>query len=334
MTDPIIRKYDGNPILKAGDLPYPGTLAYNCGVCRFRGRYLMFFRVDHYIDNGQPDRMKWGRKLLIGRAWSDDGIRFSIDPQPAFVAESPEEEGNVYDPRVQVVDGRLYLCYATDTSVGIRSGLAVSDDGWRFERLYLSAPDNRNAVLFPERVNGLLTRLDRPFARIYNETRPYDIWCSQSPDGRFWGNHKVVLEAAKNPWSNDKIGPATPPIRTPQGWLALYHGVYLDPARSPCGWEGTWRKVYMAGVMLLDLEQPWRIVRFSKTPVLLPDAPYEDERSGGMRPNVVFPGGIIEEPNGECRIYWGAADTTVATGTARIADLVAACTEQIEVLGD
>ncbi|MFB3892425.1 MAG: glycoside hydrolase family 130 protein [Phycisphaerae bacterium] len=331
-TSPIIRKHEGNPIITAAGLPFEGTIAYNCGACRFHGRYLMLFRVDvHRYDNAADARMHiWPPKsfdLKIARAWSDDGVHFKIDPEPALTAEG--DEPNVYDPRIQVVDGKLYLAYASDTPYGIRSGLAVSDDAVHFKRLYLSEPDNRNAVLFPERIGGLLTRLDRPFARSYASQRPYDIWLSQSPDGVFWGRHKLVLPAQKNPWSNDKIGPATPPIRTKQGWLALYHGVTLDPNRPGCGWSGTWSKLYRAGVMLLDLDEPHRIIGISKEPVLVPDQPYELPAGGGMRPDVVFPGGLVEEPDGTCKIYWGAADTTVAVGTASVSDLVALCTHKV-----
>jgi len=322
----VIRKYAENPILTAKDVPFPATLAYNCGACKVGQRYALAFRVDYYKDDGTPDRMKWPRILNIGLAWSDDGFHFKPEARP--ILEATEEECNqTYDPRLSVIDGRYYLCYAADTPFGIRSGLAVSDDLHRWERIYLSEPDNRNAVIFPERVNGLITRLDRPFARGYTKNRPFDIWMSQSPDGRFWGNHKLVLSAKNNEWSNDKIGPATPPIKTPQGWLALYHGVSVDSNHPGCGWEGWWNKTYSAGVMLLDLHEPWKIIGRCKEPVLIPDKPYELEAGGGLRPNVVFPGGLIAEPDGTCKIYWGAADTVVAVGTAKIQDLVDLCTK-------
>jgi beta-1,4-mannooligosaccharide/beta-1,4-mannosyl-N-acetylglucosamine phosphorylase len=315
----VFNKYAGNPIITAESIPYPADLAYNCGATKFGGRYVMAVRVDHW-PNGHPT----GPCIKnIALAWSEDGFDFEVGPKPILEA-GPEENDCVYDPRLTCLEGTLYLCYATDTPHGIRSGLAVSTDGEHFEKVYLSEPDNRNAVMFPERVNGLLVRLDRPFARIYKRERPFDIWLSRSPDGRYWGDHHLLLAAEDNEWSDDKIGPAAPPIRTDAGWLTLYHGVTLD-ARPACGWRNDWTKLYQAGVMLLDLDDPHRIIGRCREPVLTPDQPYEDQRCGGYRPNVVFPGGLIPEDDGTCKLYYGSADTTVCVATAKIQDLVALC---------
>lgn len=318
----VITKYENNPIITAENVPYSATLAYNCGACRFRGRYLLLFRVDYY----EKGFKKCKAVKNIAQAWSDDGFTFSIQDHPVLEAEE-EEFDSVYDPRITAIDDELYLCYATDTPYGIRLGIAKSDYGRRYERIYLSEPDNRNAVMFPERIDGCLVRLDRPFARIYRASRPYDIWLSRSRDGRYWGDHKLVLAAEDNEWSNDKIGPATPPIRTDSGWLCLYHGVTVNESRTGCGWEGTWKKTYQAGVMLLDPEQPHRIIGRSKEPVLVPDRPYETEEGNGMRPNVVFPGGLVPNDDGTCMVYWGGADTVVCAGTADIQDLIDMCTD-------
>jgi len=324
MSDDVITKHPGNPVLTRDDVPYPAMLAYNCGACKADGRYALTFRVDQYIDNGKPNKMHWDKVLKIGLAWSDDGFHFEVEPQP--ILEATEEEcGSAYDPRITKVDDTYYLCYATDTPLGIRSGLATSDDLKTWTRIYLSEPDNRNAVIFPERIDGCLVRLDRPFARGYASHRAYDLWLSRSPDGVHWGQHKLILTAEENPWSNDKIGPGTPPIRTDAGWLALYHGVTLDKSRTGCGWEGNWKKVYNAGAILLDLDEPHKVIGISKEPVLSPDQPYETPEGGGMRPNVVFPGGLVAEPDGTCKIYWGAADTVVAAGTAKIQNLIDLC---------
>ncbi|MBN1674001.1 MAG: glycoside hydrolase family 130 protein [Kiritimatiellae bacterium] len=326
MTNPtdLILKHPGNPILTKEDVPYPCANAYNCGACKADGRYALLFRVDRRWEEGPPEKPRKRAECKIGLAWSDDGIHFTAEPHPVLTANE-EEFDRVYDPRVTRVDDQYYMCYATETPWGIHSGMAVSKDLKKWERVYVSEPDNRNAVIFPERIDGKLVRLDRPFARKYAASRPYDMWLSVSPDGVHWGGHKLVLAAADNPWSNDKIGPGTPPIRTEHGWLALYHGVSLDDNRPGCGWEGNWKKLYEAAPILLDLEQPHKIIGIGKKPALVPDQVYERPEGGGMRPNVVFPGGLIAEPDGTCKIYWGAADTVVAVGTAKIQDLVDVC---------
>lgn len=128
------------------------------------------------------------------------------------------------------------------------------------------------------------------------------------------------------PFANNKIGPAAPPIKTEKGWLTTFHAVELDKTRSKNGWEAKWQKIYYAGIALLDLEDPSKVIGMSKEPLFVPDMPYECE--GGYRNDVVFPGGMILEDDGEVKIYYGAADTVECLATAHVDDLIKLCTEK------
>ena len=97
----------------------------------------------------------------------------------------------------------------------------------------------------------------------------------------------------------------------------------LDPARGKNGWEAAWKKRYTAGLMLLDLDHPQRVIGLCRAPLLVPEAPYET--SGGIRNNVIFPGGMILEDTGEVKIYYGAADTVECLATADVEDLLRLC---------
>jgi beta-1,4-mannooligosaccharide/beta-1,4-mannosyl-N-acetylglucosamine phosphorylase len=90
--------------------------------------------------------------------------------------------------------------------------------------------------------------------------------------------------------------------------------------------EPRWQKRYTAGLMLLDLDDPRRIVGRYEDPLIAPEASYEV--AGGFRNNVVFPCGMILEPGGEVKIYYGAADTVVCLVTADVGDLLDLCTRQ------
>jgi len=216
------------------------------------------------------------------------------------------------------------MCFAVDTLHGIRAGIAVTDDFDKFEILTLSLPDNRNVVLFPERINGNYVRLDRPFP-VYSRLMPesFDIWLSESPDLCYWGKSSLVLGAEHVAWANRKIGPGAPPVKTPRGWLTLFHAVDFDETRGKNGWEERWQKRYTAGIMLLDLENPRNIIGISGSPLLVPEAPYET--SGGFRNHVIFPTGMILEDDGEVKIYYGAADTVTCLATAHVDDLLGLC---------
>ena len=124
------------------------------------------------------------------------------------------------------------------------------------------------------------------------------------------------------PYANLRIGPGTPPLKTDRGWLMLFHAVDDDPARGKNGWEEAWTERYSCGVLLLDREDPRRIIGLSPEPLLAPEAPYETH---GYRDNLVFPCGWVLEDSGEVKIYYGAADTVQCLATARLEDLLSVC---------
>ncbi len=218
------------------------------------------------------------------------------------------------------------MCFAVDTRHGVRGGIAVTEDFRSFEVLSLSVPDNRNMVLFPERIGGKYVRLERPFP-VYSRggVDRFDMWISDSPDLRYWGNSRLLLAVEQVPFANDKVGPGAPPIKTEKGWLTTFHAVDIDPKRGKNGWETTWKKRYSAGIMLLDLDDPSRVVGMCRSPLLAPEAKYEAE--GGFRNHVIFPGGMVLEDTGEVKIYYGAADTVECLATADVDDLIRLCLE-------
>ncbi len=311
-----IQRHSLNPILTASNVPYPASLIFNAGVTRYQGRYVMVFRNDLAARDGVADFVG----TSLGLAFSDDGITWQVEPQPCWEMRD-EEIMRVYDPRLTVLEGVCYICFAMDTLHGVRGGIARTDDFSHFEILSLSVPDNRNMVLFPERVGGKYCRLERPFP-VYSRDR-FDIWFSDSPDLAYWGNARLVLGVEDVPYANDKIGPGAPPVRTSRGWLTTFHGVHRDESRGRDGWEAAWKKHYYAGIMLLDLQQPWKVTGMSKLPLLAPEAAYEVE--GGFRNHVIFPGGMILEADGEVKIYYGAADTVECLATAHVDELIALC---------
>lgn len=314
----VMKRHPENPILTADQIPYPATLIFNAGVAKYQGKYVMAFRNDY---GGSPGSARF-EGTNIGVAFSDDGIHWEPRAQP-WIEWQTEEIRRAYDPRITVIDGRCYLCFAVDTKHGIRGGIAVTDDFERWDVLSLSAPDNRNMVLFPERVGGKFMRLERPFP-IYGRRGPenFDLWFSDSPDCTYWGNTQLVLGSEQVPWANCKIGPGAPPVKTSKGWLTAFHAVHIDRSKELPAWHKNWCKTYTIGLMLLDLEAPWKVIGMCREPLMEPETDYEKE---GFRGSVLFPGGCILEPDGEVKLYYGAADTVECLATAHVDDLLALC---------
>jgi beta-1,4-mannooligosaccharide/beta-1,4-mannosyl-N-acetylglucosamine phosphorylase len=313
-----VKRHPKNPILTREHVPYPSALVFNPGVCKHGGKYIMVFRNDY--GSFEEQRIE-GTNL--GLAFSDDGIEWKVEPKPLPMFLNEPDVLRIYDPRLNVVEDELIMSFAVDTLHGIRAGIAIVHDFENFEVVHLSIPDNRNVVLFPRKINGRYVRLERPFP-VYGRLgmERFDMWISFSTDLRFWGESRLLLKVEDVPFANCKVGPGAPPIETEAGWLVIFHAVDVDPNRGKNGWEEKWTKRYSAGVMLLDLNDPTKVLGVHEQSILAPEAEYEV--SGGFRNNVIFPTGAVLEED-ELKIYYGAADTTICVATAKVKDLIELC---------
>ncbi len=334
-----LKRHPANPILTHHDVPYPCSLLFNAGVCKpvtgaYADQYVMLFRNDFGPADAADFQARGERGepgfdgTNMGMAVSDDGVTFEVMPEPVWKWDGDldgrsGEVRRVYDPRLTVLDGKVWLCFAVDVKHGVRGGIATTEDFETFDILSVSAPDNRNMVIFPERVgpDKRIARFERPMP-IYGRgaQEAFDFWYSDSPDGRDWGNNHLVLGSDEVPYSNCKIGPGAPPIKTDRGWLATFHYVVKDAEHPLKGWEKSpWTKLYGAGLVLTDLDEPWRVIGMSREPLLAPELDYELD---GFRGSVIFPGGMLLEPDGEVKIYYGAADTVECLATAHVDELL------------
>jgi beta-1,4-mannooligosaccharide/beta-1,4-mannosyl-N-acetylglucosamine phosphorylase len=202
------------------------------------------------------------------------------------------------------------IAYTSYSTSGPLVSVALTKDFREFERKgAVMPPEDKNAALFPRRFGGRWAMLHRPVPG-FPGTRA-NIWLSYSPDLKHWGDHCVVLEARRGAWwDSNKIGLSPQPIETPEGWLIIYHGVRMTAAGC----------LYRLGAALLDLEQPCKVIRRGDEWIFGPDKQYE--RVGDVG-DVVFPCGAIHDPTtGELRLYYGAADTSIALAAANVNDLL------------
>jgi len=307
----ILTRHSQNPLLRIED--YPGVAQiYNPAPVQFGDETLLLVSVvEHAATHG------YGRDVGQTRiARSSDGINFILGTDNFIDTQAVGMPWDLYhhfiDNRVTKIDDTYYIITPVmvrgfDSPVGM---LGKTTDFKTYERIaIITAPKNRGASLFPEKINGLYWKFDRPGG---GDGSGGDIWISSSPDLVNWGNFQPVLAAGYRYWNTQKIGP-TPPIRTPDGWLEIIHGVFV-----PAG--GTY---YYVGAILLDLDEPWRVIGKTNSWILAPKADYE--RAGNCD-NTVFPCGALGDlDKDELRLYYGATDDKICLATGSIRELLAAC---------
>jgi len=227
-------------------------------------------------------------------ARSNDGVHFEVSNRP-FLAPADEYEAfGVEDARITRIEDTYYITYTAASPYGIVVRLAETKDFITAERrTILFPPDNKDAVLFPEQVNGRYACLHRPSAS--NFARP-EIWFAWSNDLQSFGDHRFVAGVRPGKWDCGRIGAGAPPILTDKGWLEIYHGADMD-------------NNYHMGAMLLDRAEPWKVLARSGVPLLSPEAPYE---KNGFFSNVVFSCGVVHSGS-QIHMYYGAADESIAS---------------------
>jgi beta-1,2-mannobiose phosphorylase / 1,2-beta-oligomannan phosphorylase len=344
----MIEKYAGNPVVcpemvKPSLQGYRVMGAFNPGATAYGNEILLLLRVAERVEP-RPGRVRMpvyrfdtgravpdildldaadpevvlrdtrgvayrGREYLstlshIRIARSTDGLHFAVDPEPFIYPVCEAEAYGIEDARVTFLDGRYYLNYTVVSRDSWATALAVTDDFRTLERKGLIFhPENKDVAVFPEKVGGRYVALHRPNNSGFGRA---SIWYAQSPDLLHWGQHECIVRPRDNRWEAAKIGGGAPPIKTSRGWLVIYHG------------KGE-NSLYSLFTLLLDLEDPRRVLGRGVEPILIPDRPYETH---GFFPNVVFSNGVVER-DGRVYLYYGAADESACVALTDVDTLLA-----------
>jgi len=310
----VLKRFERNPIITPNPRnPWESRATFNSAAVYEDGKVHFLYRA-----LGDTDLS------VLGYATSKDGL--TIDERsemPAYIPRAPFETpgqkafkslaehyvsgggyGGVEDPRMTKVGDRFYLTYvAFDGATPPRSAMSsisVKDfmdrnwDKWDEPKL-ISAPGmvNKSAVIFPEKVNGKYVAMHRVYPNIL-----IDYLDDLNFDNYLQGHY--FIPPRKNHWDSKKIGAGAPPIKTKDGWLLIYQSVgYQDPSR------------YKIGAMLLDANNPSKVLYRSNKPLIAPDEHYEN---AGHKAGVVYPCGAVDL-KGELIVYYGGADTVVCAAS-------------------
>lgn len=250
----------------------------------------------------------------FGYACSTDGFNFERKDGIAFGPTEVYEKYGTEDPRLMTIDNQIYLSYVVLSDYVAKcpmasTALAKTNDFHSYTRLGIitsEGSDNKDVVIFPEKINEKYVCLHRPRSWVgpeFGVDKP-SIWIG---DGKILSNfdkHSLLMKPEQE-WEESRIGTGTPPIKTKSGWLLFYHGVDKH-------------FVYRTGAAILDLKNPTKVIARTKDPILQPEEPYE--KSGDVN-NVVFPTGacIIDE---RLHVYYGGADKVCCLASVELSDLL------------
>lgn len=342
MTKPVFQRFASNPILRPCDVPpshpeFEVTCLLNPGAFRWQGKTGLLLRVaerprpekgwistptidpdsgetkvlrvrlgDPELDANADSRVFTyrGRQYLttlshLRLAWSEDGVAFTAETAPALSGRAPLSTFGVEDCRVVEIDGRFLLTYTAVSEWGVGVGLSETRD-WRafVHHGIVIPPHNKDCAIFPRRVGGEYWCLHRPSGLGLGGNF---IWVARSPDLLHWGGHACIAQTRPGAWDEERIGGGAAPIETDRGWLELYHGASKKDG-------------YSLGALLLDRDDPTRVLARSAEPLFRPEAPYE---LTGFYGKVVFTNGHVVEGD-RVTVYYGAADEVVCAATASI----------------
>jgi len=298
--DDVVWRYAANPIIPRDAIPCANSI-FNSAVVPFEGGFAGVFRID---DRSRLQRLHTGV--------SDDGVNWQIENDPIVFHCDDAEIGAFeygYDPRVcWIEEEKKYYVTWCNGYHGPTIGVASTTDFKTYHQLENAfLPFNRNGVMFPRKIGGKFVMLSRPSD---NGHTPFgDIYYSESPDMCHWGRHRHVMGTADG-WQATKVGAGPIPIETTEGWLLIYHGVLTS-----CNGF-----VYSMGAALLDLDEPWKVIRRTTSYLLSPQKDYE---CIGDVPNVAFPcAALCDAPTGRIAIYYGAADTVICLAFTQVDELI------------
>ena len=296
----LFTRYEGNPILTPDQWPYPTNAVFNPAAAMLNSETLLLIRVE--------DKRGFSH-LTVARS-ADGFTDWDIDPEPTLQADqsSREERWGLEDPRVIWLEEQkqFAVTYTSFSEGGPVVSLAITKNFRNFARLgALLPPEDKDASLFPRRFRGRFALIHRPIVR--GEAH---MWISFSPDLKHWGDHRPFIMTRTAYWDCHRVGLACQPVETDKGWMIFYHGVRNTTAGA----------IYRTGMALLDIDEPWKVLRRSDEWVLGPHELYE--RIGDVG-DVVFPSGVtVHRETDQLRLYYGAADCSVAVATAKLSDCI------------
>ncbi len=259
-------------------------------------------RVVRHCENGRA-RLTYVSHLRV--VTSRDGLTVDSIRGTVLRPAHEWEEFGIEDPRITRLGDTYYVTYVAVSRHGAATALASTRDFVEFQRHgIIFCTENKDVVLFPERIGGQYIALHRPNGAT-PFTRP-EMWIARSGDLLHWGEH-APLHWPSAEWESGRVGGGAPPLRVEEGWLAIYHANRRPTRPGDVG-------DYCGAALLLDVADPSVVRARSADPILCPQEEFETR---GFINHVVFPTGVVDRGD-DLLVYYGAADAyTAVAGLSR-----------------
>lgn len=340
----IAKRFVQNPLIRPSDIK-PGidgmeiVCLLNPGVFLFQGKIWLLLRVAERpkqiegkisvplcnregnieilsFDNNDPDLNASDTRIINYKkkdylttlsyfrpVCSDDGVNFyEPDGYPSIFGKGEMESFGIEDCRIASMKDEFCLSFTEVSEFGVGVGLIRTTDWKNFHREgMIFPPHNKDCAIFDEKINGMYFALHRPSSP---ELGGNYIWLAESPDLLHWGRHKCVATVRPGMWDSERVGAGAAPIRTEKGWLAIYHGANKDQR-------------YCLGALLLDINNPSKVLARSIEPIMEPTQFYENS---GFFGNVIFSNGHYVKDD-DIFLYYGASDQVICGARFSIAEI-------------
>jgi predicted GH43/DUF377 family glycosyl hydrolase len=269
---------------------------------------LEFDKSDPQVDDTDPRILFYQGECFLTTlshlrlASSDDGVHFSVSEHGIF-GEGRHESFGVEDCRVAEIDGGFYLLYTAVSENGHGIGMISTADWQHFHRHgVVIPPANKDGALFEEKIQGEYVCIHRPTGVGLGAN---SMWIARSRDLDYWGKHEFLAAPREGYWDSARIGAGASPIRTEKGWLEIYHGATAE-------------NTYSLGALLLDLNDPTKVLARSNEPIMIPTAAYEKY---GFFGKVIFTNGHLVDGD-TVRVYYGASDRVICGAEFSIQEIL------------
>jgi len=299
-----LKRHDKNPIMLPSENKWENLNVSNAGAAVYNDKIYLLYRAEGEERRNGPGSWPVTR---LGLAVSENGYDISFRHQEPIFDSDPKSIWRKFgceDPRISKIGEDYYIVFTGMTELGQTGDFLMYSKTKDFK--HFTAPirlmpelEQRTSGFLPAKINNKYCLFHRPMP---------NMWISYSEDLKSWTDSKCILQIKPDTWYSKKLGIGAPPLKTPYGWLLFWHAKNI-------------KAEYGLGIMLLDKDDPSKIIKIQDEPIMTCEMPYEKK---GFVNNVVYTNGVVEFRD-KFFVYYGCCDHSLAVATVDVNEIYEWC---------